>query len=283
MARKLLFRCVAFCASTLLPGAAALAQSGVSGWGVQSFHSEWSHESFVSISAGVNHTVACRSDGTIAIWGFGDHGQSPTPTLPPGVTFTKVAAGGMSNVGLCSDGTAIVWGTDLAPAPAPSQGTSFVDVTTSSLWFYPPWGYYTKPHGLALRNDGQVVAWGNNAFGQCDVPTLPTGLSYIGIAEGSYHSLALRSDGLVVAWGLGGAQLLVPQLPPGVSYLQVAASDAHSLARCSDGSVLAWGSNLFGQLNVPVLPPGSHIRGYRCGSATLLGPFERREHRGLGR
>ncbi|MBK7644149.1 MAG: hypothetical protein IPJ19_14065 [Planctomycetes bacterium] len=38
--------------------------------------------------------------------------------------------------------------------------------------------------------------------------------------------------------------------------MQVAASDAHSLARCSDGSVLAWGSNLFGQLNVPVLPPG---------------------------
>ncbi|MBK7644150.1 MAG: hypothetical protein IPJ19_14070 [Planctomycetes bacterium] len=109
----------------------------------------------------------------------------------------------MSNVGLCSDGTAIVWGTDLAPAPAPSQGTSFVDVTTSSLWFYPPWGYYTKPHGLALRNDGQVVAWGNNAFGQCDVPTLPTGLSYIGIAE---EATTPRTAQRWVGCGLGGSE-----------------------------------------------------------------------------
>jgi hypothetical protein len=46
-----------------------------------------------------------------------------------------------------------------------------------------------------------VVAWGVNYSGQCNVPALPSGLTYVQIAAGGAHTVALRSDGFVVAWG----------------------------------------------------------------------------------
>ena len=53
-------------------------------------------------------------------------------------------------------------------------------------------------HGLALKADGTVVAWGNDDSGQCDVPV---GLSNVmAIAAGAGHSVALKNDGTVVCW-----------------------------------------------------------------------------------
>ena len=54
-------------------------------------------------------------------------------------------------------------------------------------------------HSLALTDDGTVVAWGRNDYGQS---TVPAGLKAVQIAGGVYHSLALTDDGTVVAWGL---------------------------------------------------------------------------------
>src|SRR5262245_11626288 len=56
-----------------------------------------------------------------------------------------------------------------------------------------------KYHAVALKADGTVVAWGDNEFGQLDVPAGLTDV--IAIAAGDDHSLALKSDGTVVAWG----------------------------------------------------------------------------------
>ena len=60
-------------------------------------------------------------------------------------------------------------------------------------------------HSLALHRDGLVVAWGNNANGQAEVPP---GLSnVVAISAGGdlgsliEHNLALRSDGTVIGWG----------------------------------------------------------------------------------
>ena len=76
-------------------------------------------------------------------------------------------------------------------------------------------GYW---HSVALKNDGSVVAWGHNFYGQ--VTGTPPNDSYsnsavaspvtlggqvlggvTAIAAGQWHSVALRNDGSVVAWG----------------------------------------------------------------------------------
>ena len=85
---------------------------------------------------------------------------------------------------------------------------------------------------MARRSDGSVVAWGYNDYGQCNVPALPAGLTYVEIAAGDDHTVARRSDGSVVAWGDNTyGQCNVPALPAGLTYVEVAAGDTHTVAR----------------------------------------------------
>ena len=72
-------------------------------------------------------------------------------------------------------------------------------------------------HIVALKNDGTVVAWGNNLFGQV-TGTPTTNFPYsataspvtlggqvlsgvTAIAAGESHTVALKNDGTLVAWG----------------------------------------------------------------------------------
>jgi len=93
---------------------------------------------------------------------------------------------------------------------------------------------WTAP--LRAQAPGAVVAWGDNGYGQCNVPSLPSGLRYESVAGGGYHSLALRSDGAVVAWGYNYyGQCNVPSLPSGLRYESVAGGLYHSLGLIGTG------------------------------------------------
>jgi alpha-tubulin suppressor-like RCC1 family protein len=92
-----------------------------------------------------------------------------------------------------------------------------------------------------LRADGTVAAWGDNSYGQTNVPTDLT--NAIAIAAGRVFNLALRSDGSVVAWGTGfSGETIVPSDLTNV--VAIAAGGEHSLALKNDGTVAAWGRNI---------------------------------------
>ena len=108
-------------------------------------------------------------------------------------------------------------------------------VAAVMLWLAPQLVVHGQASGPVA---GRVVAWGDNAYGQCDVPE---GLDdVIAVAGGGAHSLALKQDGTVVAWGWDSfGQSTVPDGLTDV--VAIAGRGVHSLAVKKDGTVVAWG------------------------------------------
>ena len=72
-----------------------------------------------------------------------------------------------------------------------------------------------------------MVAWGDNRYGQTNVPSGLTNV--VAIASGGYHSLALKGDGTVVVWGWNA--LGQCNVPSGLTnVVAIAGGDSHSLA-----------------------------------------------------
>lgn len=214
---------------------------------------------FVDVEAGRAHVLALRADGTVEAWGtaptslsVGNYwGQLDVPALPPGLSYVEISAGGAIDY----------------------AGNDF-----------PPAGDFS----LALRSDGEVLAWGSNNLGTGNVPALPQGVAYTQIDAGNGHAVALRSDGTIAAWGYNvHGQCDVPALPPGLSYVEVSAGGwshdiewcggifapspsldlfGFTVARRSDDSIVVWGSTPFGQASVPALPVGVSVVELSAGS-----------------
>ena len=190
----------------------------------------------VAVSAGGNHSLALLSDGTMAAWGWNEQGQC---TIPGGLTdVVAISAGMFHTLALRSDGTVVAWGQNsYGECAVPSNLTGVVAIEAS---------YHFS---LALKADGTMAAWGYNELGQCNIPEGLTNV--VGIAGGGQFSLALKADGMVAAWGYNGNGEC--NVPAGLTdVIGISAEDHHSLALKSDGTVVAWGNNVQGQCMVPV-------------------------------
>jgi alpha-tubulin suppressor-like RCC1 family protein len=208
----------------------------------------------VSVAAGLYHSLALCSDGTLVSWGWNSYGQLGNNTmldssLPVSVTQNGVLA-----------------------------GKAVVSISAGA------------GHSYALCEDGTIAAWGYNFYGQLgnsntadsSVPVLVnrggvlSGKTVVSVKAGGSHALALCSDGTLVAWGLNSdgqlgdntaidssTPVLVTQsgVLAGKTVLAISAGQSLSLAMGSDGTVAAWGYGDLGQLgnggtsssSVPVL------------------------------
>ena len=94
-----------------------------------------------------------------------------------------------------------------------------------------------------LCKDGQVVAYGCNATGGCNIPVLPEGLTYAQVAAGGTFALLLRSDGVALTCGGGNSLLQIPVNRRGVTYTQAAAGFSHWVLLRSDGTAVVGNDN----------------------------------------
>ena len=217
---------------------AELTWSKIYAWGYNSYgqcNVPAAATNVIAIAAGLEHSLALRTNGTVVAWGSNDYGQTNIPAAATNVI--AVSAGERHSLVLRADGRVVAWGSnDYGQTNVPTSVTNAIAVAAG--------GY----HSLALCADGAVVAWGYNSYGQCNVPTCVT--NAIAVAAGGYHSLALCADGAVVAWGYNVAgQTNVPACV--TNAIAVAAGSYHSLALLADGRVVAWGYNDHSETDVP--------------------------------
>ena len=226
---------------------------------------------FVAVAAGLFHSMALESDGTV--WTWGDHrwSQSFCPysnCIYPDKTskisdVIAIAAGGYHSVVLKSDGTVWTWGANhkgqlgdgtTADSNLPIQVLGLSNVVSIAAY---------SNHTSALKSDGTVWTWGDNIYGQLGIgstanqssPVRVAGLSHvIEIGQGlGFFSIALKSDGTVWTWGinnygqLGNNTTSNFSIPVNVSNLtdviSISAGSGHAIALKSDGTVWAWGYN----------------------------------------
>ena len=245
--------------------------------------------SWTSVTAGSDHTVGLKSDGSLWAWGSNDYGQLGVEAVPihQGTAFpvqigtdsnwTVVAAGSYHTVALKSDGSLWVWGyngfAQLGDGTTTDR-SSPVRIGTENNWTAVAPGYH---HTMALKSDGSLWGWGLNAYGQLGtgdgtdhlspVP-IDNGTNWTAVDAGGYHTVALKSDGTLWAWGYNSfgqigdntteqSNFPVPIAPigGGNNWIAVDAGGYHTVALKSDGSLWAWGRNSNGQVSsVPVEP-----------------------------
>jgi hypothetical protein len=112
----------------------------------------------------------------------------------------------------------------------------------------------------AVRGDGSVVVWGDNAFGQTAVPA---GLNnVVSVVLNAASVVALKADGTVVGWGTGVGAGSGANVPIGLSnVVQIAGgTEGFYVALKSDGTLVAWGFNPQGGGNNLNFPAGlNHV------------------------
>jgi len=247
----------------------------------------------VAVAAGGNHSLALMNNGRVYAWGDNTFGQlgddtttnRSTPVQVKGMNYfeldyvTAIAAGSGSSYALSGNGYVWAWGHNNAGQLGDGTTTN----RSTPVWVRGVGGagelaYVTaiaagSDHALALRDDGTVVAWGYNYYGQLGDNTTttrrwpvqvrgPGSAIYLtnvtAISAGSAHSLALADSGTVYAWGwneygqLGGDTTTNSSRPVrsygAGNFVAIAAGYYHSLAIRADGEVIAWGRNGSGQL-----------------------------------
>ena len=245
------------------------------------------------ISAGRFSGYAIREDNTLWAWGYNDKGQlgdgtvtlrsSPVQVISTSLSSPVLIAGG-SRFCYSIDNSGLVW----------SWGDN--GLAELGLGSYSPGDYRVSPvpvvdnsvgspqlsdvvqisagynNGLALKSNGEIWAWGWDAYGAFGVGAITVGTSVpyalpstlgtyillngtpIQLASGQYHSLALSSDGTVWACGyniygqVGDGTTTNRSTAVQVSGLSniiaIGASLYSSYAIANDGKLWVWGQNI---------------------------------------
>ncbi|MCL2785890.1 MAG: hypothetical protein FWD81_01515, partial [Methanomassiliicoccaceae archaeon] len=228
---------------------------------------------WASISAGDNHALAMKTNGTLWAWGQNNSGQlgdnTPIDKNSPvqvgtDTNWASVSAGGRHSLGIKTDGTLWAWGTN-------GEG-QIGDTTTTQRNLPVPIGSATDwasvsaggRHSLGIKTDGTLWAWGQNNTNQLgdntnlnrNVPTrIGSATDWASVSAGDNHSMGIRTNGDLWGWGVngdgrvnGGLQNRPAPVLVGTGFESVSAGGNHTATIKIDGSAWTWGRNLNGQL-----------------------------------
>lgn len=200
-----------------------------------------------AIAVAWTESWALKRDGTIVGWRSNPSALGQLLPVEHLSNVVAIATGHNGNhtrgVALLRDGTVGHWGGETIYKDAtPPAGLSNVLAIAAG-----------DNHSIALKNDGTVIGWGFNTFGQAtgtlttNSPSVSSGQVLIGgqvlsnvvsIAANREYSLALKRDGTVVAWGRMVSGLYPVNIPAGLSNVAaIAAGETYCLAITTNAAV----------------------------------------------
>ncbi|MFN8248202.1 MAG: hypothetical protein U0T68_04525 [Ferruginibacter sp.] len=181
---------------------------------------------WVEVSAGTDHTLARKSDGTL--WGAGTSVEGQLGGTPANNTFLQIGTGTDWNL-ICA-----------------GVSNSFAIKTNGTLW---AWG---------RNNLGQL---GNGNFSQINTPVqITAATNWSAVASRGAHSLGLKQNGTLWTWGYNANGQLgngttsftsvasPTQLGNATAWSMISSGSDDSHAVMADGSTWSWGINNYGQL-----------------------------------
>ena len=193
------------------------------------------------ISAGVNHTIALKNDGTVWSWGDNTYGQlgdggvltseTENPIQVSGVNGSKylsdvvdIASGTYFSIALLKNGNVVAWGLNndgqLGNIGEISRKPVFVMDYNGNKLSGIVGISASRNHAIAVRADGTVFTWGSNDYGQLGNNTKTssayaiqvldsTGNDYlkdvVQVSAGAAYVSVVKNDGTVWSWGAGAS------------------------------------------------------------------------------
>jgi alpha-tubulin suppressor-like RCC1 family protein len=232
------------------------------------------------VSAGRDHSLGVRRNGTVWGWGSNSSGGlgdlSVTARCSPvlirgGFTdWCQVSAGDSFSLGVRSNGTAWGWGQGSTGRLGDNTVTNRSS-PVSVVGGFTDWCQVSAgcTHSLGVRTNGTAWAWGSNGCGRLgdnttDAKSSPVSVvggftDWCQVSAGCDHSLGVRTNGTAWAWGtatngrLGNNDTVSTSSPVSVvggftDWCQVSAGLGHSLGVRQNGTAWAWGCGSNGRL-----------------------------------
>jgi alpha-tubulin suppressor-like RCC1 family protein len=181
--------------------------------------SDWSQ-----VSAGSNHSLATKTNGTLWAWGLNGSGQlgdgpnfvNKSSPIQIGALsdWSQVSGGGNHSLAIKTNGTLWAWGA--ATSGQLGDGTTVSKSSPVQIGALSDWSQVSGggSHSLAIKTNGTLWAWGRGNEGQLGDGTTVSKSSPIQIGALSdwsqvrgagNASLAIKTDGTLWAWGLGAS------------------------------------------------------------------------------
>jgi alpha-tubulin suppressor-like RCC1 family protein len=228
--------------------------------------------SFISISAGLDHSCGITTGTRAYCWGNNLRAQLGTSDrimrLAPAPVygdrpFDAVEAGYWNSCGVTTADKAYCWGQNL-----PTGTTSRPSLVDPTLLFTQV--SVGRNHFCGVRADGKAYCRGQNSYGQLgdgsqtdrSTPVaVAGGHSFRQISTYTYHTCAVTTDGRAFCWGtmiLGDGNTVTLGLQPvavagGLRFREISTGSAFTCGVTTDDRAFCWGDNGDGQLGEETL------------------------------
>jgi alpha-tubulin suppressor-like RCC1 family protein len=226
--------------------------------------------------------VSAFAQGQLWSWGQAVSGQlgdnttvnksSPVQTVSGGINWKSVSVGGTHETAIKTDGTLWLWGNNagsqLGDNTFASKSSPIQTVSSGTNWLQVSGG---SNNTSAIKSDGTLWIWGNNAQGQLGdntvtvqsspIQTVAGGTNWkqVALSSSSDTSTAIKTDGTLWLWGdgrtgeLGNNNIIKVSSPiqtvsGGTNWKQVDCGSSYTAAIKTDGTLWLWGLNSSGQL-----------------------------------